>query len=66
MEQVSVEEWNGHKIYIEFMNNFSSLYWFRIYTNYGTHNVTIEHDGNMDEAKKEVIHSFKEYLVEHQ
>lgn len=66
MGEISVEQWDGHHFYIEFMNKISSWYWFRIHTNTGTRNITIEHDGNMDEAKKEVIESFKDYLIEHQ
>ncbi|QCJ45409.1 hypothetical protein FAY30_26005 (plasmid) [Bacillus sp. S3] len=65
MEQVAfkLEEYAGHKFYVEFVSMLSFGYWFRIHTISGTQNVTIEHEGTIDEAQSEVIQSFKENLI---
>jgi hypothetical protein len=61
-----LEEHNGHKFYVEFFGIVPMGYWFRIHLVHGTHNYTIESNQPVEEAKKEVIQSFKQYLDEHQ
>jgi hypothetical protein len=60
-----LEEHEGHKFYVEFVGIVPLGYWFRIHLVHGTHNFTIESDKSIDEARKEVIQSYKQYLDEH-
>lgn len=58
-----LEEHVGYIFFVEHVNNISSCYWFRIHMKNGaTHNVTISFEGSIEEAKKEVVESFKQYL----
>jgi hypothetical protein len=59
-----LEEHVGHKFYVEFVGSVPMGYWFRIHMVHRTHDFTIETNESIEEAKKEVIHQFKQYLEE--
>lgn len=65
MEQVVLQEYNGCKFYVEFVRVVPLGFWFRIHTIDGTHNVTIDYEGTVEQAETEVIQSFKKYLYDH-
>jgi len=62
-ESLQLEEYAGHKFYVEFVDAIRDGNWFRVHmTNGAVHNLTIGYAETIDKAKEEVIKSFKNYL----
>ncbi|MFC0476944.1 hypothetical protein ACFFHF_17205 [Robertmurraya beringensis] len=58
-----LEEYAGHKFYVEHVSTSSIGNWFRVHmTNGVIHNLTIGYADSIEKAKQEVIKAFKEYL----
>jgi hypothetical protein len=58
-----LEEYAGHKFYVEHVSTMPLGNWFRVHLSNGvSHNLTVGYAESIEKAKQEVIKAFKEYL----
>jgi hypothetical protein len=62
-EPFQLEEYKGHKFFIELVGPIPNGQWFRIHmTNGAIHNLTTGYAESLEQAKQEVVRSFIEFL----
>lgn len=60
---IKLEEYAGHKFFIEYVSTVPSGNWLRVYTTNGqVYNLTIGYAESIDRAREEVIEAFKKHL----
>jgi hypothetical protein len=63
LEPVQLEEYQGHKFFVELVGPIPNGQWFRIHmTNGSIHNLTTGYAESVEQAKEEVVRSFIESL----
>lgn len=60
---MKLEEYAGHKFFVEYVSTVPSGNWLRVHTSNGqVHNLTIGYAESIERARQEVIDAFKKHL----
>lgn len=63
LESYQLEEYKGHKFFVEYVGDVPYGNWFRIHMLNGViHDITIDDAGSFDETKQKLLEKFKNNL----